>query len=339
MRERAPPPRIFLSYRREDTSGHAGRLYDVLAERFGEENVFMDVDTIKVGADFAEAISRAVASCDALIALIGRQWLAAADANGRRRLDDPNDFVRLELEAALERDVPVVPARVQGASQPTADDLPTTIAPLARRQGVELDDEGWHDDVERLIERLERAVGSPAPSVSPAAPPWWRRAPGVLIALGALIAAVLGLVLALGRLGNDDAPAAKATSGPTKAQSPTSAQYTVALPGGNKATIGEHVYEIVGTRVERRNPGELGLDLVVRFTNNGRFDANFWTRSFRLAVDGAARAPTNDLNEVVPGGTTADGRVAFAFPESAQALALVVEDDVRLPLELGRRSG
>jgi TIR domain-containing protein len=339
MRGRAPPPRIFLSYRREDTSGHAGRLYDALAERFGDENVFMDVDTIEVGADFAEAITRAVASCDAAIALIGRQWLAAADAKGRRRLDDPNDFVRLELEAALERDVPVVPALVQGAGHPTAEELPATIAPLARRQGVELDDEGWHDDVERLIERLERAVGMPpAPSVAPKARPWWRTAPGLLIALGALIAALLGLLLVLDRsgigFGNDNTPPAKATS-PRSA----TAQYTVALPGGNKATVGEHVYEIVGTRVERRNPGELGLELVVRFNNKGRFDANFWTLGFRLDVDGAARAPTNDLNEVVPGGTTADGRVAFAVPESARTLALVVENEVRLPLELRRRSG
>jgi TIR domain-containing protein len=339
MRPRAPQPRIFLSYRRQDTGGHAGRLYDVLAERFGEENVFMDVDTIKVGADFAEAISRAVASCDAVIALIGRQWLAAADANGRRRLDDPNDFVRLELEAALERDVPVVPARVQGAGQPTADDLPATIAPLARRQGVELDDEGWHDDVERLIERLDRAVGMPAPSVSPEARPRWRRTPVLLAALGVLIAAVLGLVFAAGRFGDDNAPAAEATTGATTGRSPTSSQYTVALPGGSKATVGEHVYEIVGTRVERRNPGELGLELVVRFTNNGRFDANFWTRSFRLDIDGAGRAPTNDLNEVVAGGTTKEGGVSFAVPESSRALALVVEDAVRLPLELRKRSG
>jgi hypothetical protein len=171
------------------------------------------------------------------------------------------------------------------------------------------------------------------PSVSPKAQPWWRNGPGVLAAVGALIAAVLVVGLVLDRssigFGDDASPAAKATS----------PQYTIALPGGNKATVGEHVYEIVSTRVERRNPGELGLELGVRFTNNARFDANFWTLAFRLAVDGPARAPTNDLNEVVPGGTTAEGRVAFAVPESAKTLALVLEDEVRLPLELRRRSG
>jgi hypothetical protein len=332
MKGRAPPPRIFLSYRREDTSGHAGRLYDALAERFGDENVFMDVDTIEVGADFAEAITRAVASCDAAIALIGRNWLAAADAQGRRRLDDPNDFVRLELVAALERDVPVVPALVQGAGHPGADELPTPIAPLARRQGVELDDEGWHDDVERLIERLERAVGAPARPARPTSTPWWRTRRGALAAVGALLAVAAVIGIALVGFGDDDAQ----TSGPTKAQAPAGAKYTVAFPGGNKATVGEHVYLIDSTEVEHRNPGELGLVLGVRFTNNGDFDANFWTRSFLLDVDGSGRAPLNDLNDVVAGGTTANGQVVFAVPESAKKLVLVVENEVRLPLELRR---
>ena len=190
------PPRIFLSYRREDASGHAGRLYDVLAERFGAENVFMDIDTIDVGADFAEVISRAVASCDALIALVGRQWLTATDASGNRRLDDPNDFVRLELEAALQRNVAVVPACVQGASHPAAAQLPDSLAPLARRQGTELRDIGWHDDVKRLIERLERLVAPPAP-------PKRRRSKRPLLAAGgaavALVAAAAAAVLIAGR--------------------------------------------------------------------------------------------------------------------------------------------
>ena len=147
--------RIFLSYRREDASGHAGRLYDALAARFGESNVFIDIDTIDPGADFGEAITRAVGSCDALIALIGRRWLDATDAEGRRRLDDAGDFVRLELEAALERDVAVIPTFVQEAEPPPAERLPPSLAPLSRRQGAALRDVGWHDDVKRLIARLE----------------------------------------------------------------------------------------------------------------------------------------------------------------------------------------
>jgi hypothetical protein len=151
--------RIFLSYRRDDASGHAGRLYDALSARFGAENVFMDIDTIDLGADFVEVITEAVASCDVLIALLGQQWLSATDAEGRRQLDNPDDFVRIELEAALERDVFVIPACVQGAPQPSSEQLPEILAPLARRHGAEIRDVGWHDDVRRLIERLERLEG------------------------------------------------------------------------------------------------------------------------------------------------------------------------------------
>lgn len=143
------PLRIFLSYRREDASGHAGRLYDVLAAEFGAENVFMDIDTIDLGADFVAVITEAVASCDVLIALIGRQWLSA-------RLENPDDFVRLEIEAALKRDVFVIPAYVQGVSQPTSEQLPEGLGSLARRQGTQLRDVGWRDDVSRLISRLQR---------------------------------------------------------------------------------------------------------------------------------------------------------------------------------------
>jgi hypothetical protein len=180
--------RIFLSYRREDASGHAGRLYDALAEKFGDENVFIDIDTIRPGVDFGEAITRAVASCDAVIALIGREWLTATDAEGRRRLDVTDDFVRLELEAALERDVALIPAFVQGSDPPRADQLPESLAPLARRQGAELRDVGWRDDVKRLIARLEHER-APTPERSGQ---WWRRP----ILLGVLAAALLGAATA-----------------------------------------------------------------------------------------------------------------------------------------------
>jgi hypothetical protein len=203
--------RIFLSYRRDDASGHAGRLYDSLAARFGAENVFMDVDTIELGVDFAEVIAEAVASCDVLIALVGRRWLDAVDAEGGRRLDDPNDFVRLELEAALTRDVLVIPARVHGATQPTAQQLPDSLAPFARRQGTELRDAGWRDDVRRLIERLERLERGEAEAAppAPASPqPRPRRRRRALLAgalMVAVAAAALGAFLLLRDSGDDPA--------------------------------------------------------------------------------------------------------------------------------------
>jgi hypothetical protein len=101
---------VFISYRRQETSGMAGRIYDRLVDRFGDDRVFMDVDTIELGDDFVEVITRAVGSCDVLLAVVGPHWLTATDRDGRRRLDDPRDIVRLEIAAALERDIRVIPS-------------------------------------------------------------------------------------------------------------------------------------------------------------------------------------------------------------------------------------
>ena len=99
---------VFLSYRRDDSPGYAGRVFDRLAGHFGEAKVFRDVDSIGYGEDFVERINVTVGSCDALIAIIGKQWLESRDKAGRRRLDDPKDFVRLEIKAALDRRIPVI---------------------------------------------------------------------------------------------------------------------------------------------------------------------------------------------------------------------------------------
>ena len=114
----------------------AGRLFDRLSERFGESNVFMDVDSIEPGIDFSQAIERAVQKCDVLLALIGRAWLSATDEHGRRRLDDPDDLVVLEIKSALERDIRVIPLLIDGAAAPSHDDLPEGLAPLARRNAI-----------------------------------------------------------------------------------------------------------------------------------------------------------------------------------------------------------
>src|SRR4051812_23138559 len=100
--------RIFICYRRDDTAGYAGRAYDALAAEFGEPNVFMDIDAIDPGTDFAEVIAEALSDCDVLLVLIGPNWLARRGLRGRRRVDTPGDFVRLELAAAMDRDIPIV---------------------------------------------------------------------------------------------------------------------------------------------------------------------------------------------------------------------------------------
>jgi class 3 adenylate cyclase len=148
--------RLFVSYRRDDTSGHAGRLYDRLVERFGADRLFIDIDTIRPGADFAQVIDEALERCDVLLALVGRNWLKAADRRRRRRLDNPDDFVRLEIEAALRRGIPILPVLLQGAEMPSREELPPSLGGFARRQAFEVSDRRWNTDVRELIEELGR---------------------------------------------------------------------------------------------------------------------------------------------------------------------------------------
>ena len=148
---------IFISYRRQDAAGYAGRLYDRLAAHFGADRVFMDVEGIEPGLDFVDAIGRAVSSCEVLIVIIGPAWLAT-DSAGKRRLDDPKDFVRIETKAALARHIRVVPVLVDGAVMPREEDLPRDLAPLVRRQAVELSHKYWDATSAELIRTLERVL-------------------------------------------------------------------------------------------------------------------------------------------------------------------------------------
>ena len=153
-----PGRRIFISYRRGDTTIYAGRLHDSLCMRLGGEEVFMDLDAIEPGADFVEHIEREVGSCEVLIALIGRDWVDARDADGARRLEDPDDWVRLELETGLNRDIRVIPVLVQGATMPRSDELPGDLAKLARRNALEIGDTRWRYDFDRLMEVIEKVL-------------------------------------------------------------------------------------------------------------------------------------------------------------------------------------
>ncbi len=158
-----PGGRVFVSYRRGDASYPAAWLFDQLTARFGSDRVFMDVDSIEPGDDFAEVIADAVGSCAVLLAVIGDRWLVAADDNGRRRLDDPGDFVRLEIEAALARGVRVIPVLVDGARVPRPDQLPASLATLARRQAAELSHSRSSSDLTSLLNVLDRALAPVAP--------------------------------------------------------------------------------------------------------------------------------------------------------------------------------
>jgi hypothetical protein len=149
---------IFISYRREDASGEAGRLYDHLVARFGEHMVFRDIDTIDPGTDFVGRIEDAIGSCQVLLALIGRDWLTVRGPDGQRRLDNPADFVRLELTAAMRQGIRVIPVLVQDAQMPAPEDLPEPLKEFARRNAVKLTDDRWGYDMSRLVPVIERIV-------------------------------------------------------------------------------------------------------------------------------------------------------------------------------------
>ena len=153
------PGRIFMSYRREETAPYAGWLYDRLATHFSRNQIFKDdADSIELGDDFVEVINNAVGSCDVLLALIGDRWLRIADQDGQRRIDNPDDFVRLEIEAALARNVRVIPILVEGARMPRADELPESLAKLARKQALELSPSRFDFDTLRLLRVLDRTI-------------------------------------------------------------------------------------------------------------------------------------------------------------------------------------
>jgi formylglycine-generating enzyme required for sulfatase activity len=148
-------PKVFISYRRSDSQDVTGRIYDHLERRFGAENVFFDVDSIPLGVDFREHLDEAVGRCDVLLAVIGDSWLESRD--GERRLDDARDFVRIEIESALRRGIPVIPVLVGRAAMPAEQELPESLKPLAFRNAAEVrSGRDFGDHVARLIRGIER---------------------------------------------------------------------------------------------------------------------------------------------------------------------------------------
>lgn len=149
---------IFISYRRDDSEGEAGRLYDDLVRAYGNNAVFMDVAGIAPGLDFRKAIDDNVAGCGVFLAVIGPQWATITGADGHRRLDDANDFVRLEIASALARNIAVIPVLVHDARMPHPDQLPDNIKDLAYRNSVEISHAHWNSDVQLLVDALKQYV-------------------------------------------------------------------------------------------------------------------------------------------------------------------------------------
>lgn len=191
--------RIFISYRRADSQWAASRLYDTLTHVFPDDRLFMDVDSIDPGQDFVHVLEEQVGSCDVFLALIGPGWLEERGASGKRRIDDPADFVRVEIGSALARpDTVTIPVLLDGAGVPDETELPEPLRPLARRQFARLTHEGYRGEVERLVEGIRKVLDqrrNEAPGATPPASP--RRTlleMGRPLGWGAAALAVLGLM-------------------------------------------------------------------------------------------------------------------------------------------------
>lgn len=180
--------KIFISYRRDDSAGYAGRLFDYLAAHFGGHNVFMDIDTIEPGEDFRRVVQTAVGTCDVVLVMIGKQWLSIRDSQGHRRLEDPRDWVRMEIAGALVNPkVRVIPVLVREAEMPGVHELPTDLKELSWRNAIELSDTRFQHDVNKLIGVIERVVSKPqqplrSGQIKANSPRFW----GLLAGLGAL---------------------------------------------------------------------------------------------------------------------------------------------------------
>lgn len=143
--------KIFISYRREDAAGHAGRVHDRLEREFGRDLLFMDVDAIPLGLNFVKVLREEVARCDVLLAVIGPNWLEVRGADGTRRLDDANDFVRIEIATALQRDIPVIPILLDNARIPMSGQLPPELMELSQRNGLDVRHASFHLDMDKLV--------------------------------------------------------------------------------------------------------------------------------------------------------------------------------------------
>jgi hypothetical protein len=204
---------IFISYRRDESAGYSGRIADRLVEHFGEDRIFRDIDSVEPGLDFVEAIQNAIDSSEVLIAVIGKNWLAATNAAGQKRLEIPDDYVRIEIATALQRNTRVIPLLVQGAVMPSAEELPEDLAPLTRRNAFELHESSWREEVQRLITTLDRVLGRRPVEEGPDrdssarrdsymnAPPQNVVVTAVLLALLSLLNLISALFPSWGRLG------------------------------------------------------------------------------------------------------------------------------------------
>jgi TIR domain len=323
---------LFISYRREDTAGRAGRLFDALVSRFGARNVFQDVMAIAPGTDFEGEITAAIDRCDAVLVIIGDEWATLAGPAGRR-LDEPDDYVRREVAAALSSGVPVVPVLVGGASMLSADELPEDLQPLAMRQAFTVRDDSWHQDVETLARRLRRE------DVVGRHPRRW----AVLVA-GATIAvvAVVAAVWMLRARGDSDgsATSSDSTAGSDGAEitgcpEPSESWSTIEVADAATATVMEGdarlVFAVRSAAVDEEE-GRVFLEVEVRNESDPTStQVPYYNQAFfrTLLVDGLsqgfAQCLTVEGNPNLYPAQRAVGLVGFDLTEDLAGKSLVLE--------------
>jgi hypothetical protein len=349
-------PDIFVSYRRGDSAGHAGRLFDCVRERFGDESVFMDVTDIRPGDDFVASLDSALSSSRIVLAVIGPDWLTCTSGDGRRRLDDPNDHLRLEVAHALRANGRVIPVLVRGARMPAEGELPDDLKALARRQAQEVSDSRWSYDTDQLVRIIENALGKPARHDQP-----YAAAPVPLVArLGSLriiaTATVFVVLMALAAYSKWFATANP--SGPTHSGTSTGSADTARardaaaaagggrsstpparLPPAGEARAGPAVFKVLGGLVSRGSDGPHTVRLYIRTTNVAvRYGYNISGESFRLLLNDQAITPEDAPSEVVAMQSAIEGWVAFRVPPTAAAVQLQVGEigraTAKIPFDL-----
>jgi hypothetical protein len=216
--------RIFINYRRDDTQGVAGRLFDYLALKYSRRELFMDVDAMKPGLDFAKQLDTQVSQCHVLLAVIGPHWLDAHDQAGKRRLDNEKDYVRIELGAALKRDIAVIPVLIDGAVMPSEDNLSDDLKPLARRHALELRHTRFNADADAIVHALETVVPR-------------SRVPWKLVAAGIAVVAISAMAVLWPKLtARQGAPLPIASSVKPPPATPPAAAVPPAAPLPQQAT-------------------------------------------------------------------------------------------------------
>jgi hypothetical protein len=311
-------PRTFISYRREDSAGYAGRLHEELEERFGRQQVFRDVDTLRAGQDFEAAIRQRLAQCQACVVMIGPGWLKAQTSTGERRIDQAGDYVAMEIAAALARpEVAVVPVLVGGATMPSPDDLPERLRPLARRHALTARDETWEADMDRLAAVLGTSAPGGARDVD--SRPTSKAMPRYLVP-AALVALVLLSGTAYLLRGSGSGPS-DAVAGVDDGAADGVA-YAIDVPAsGNEVSHGDIIYAVLSGSVQRRGQG-MRVWFRVRGSNEGFTDANFWDDSFRLVAGGQTIAPSSQLNVILEKRSIRQEVIWFDVPSAVTAATL-----------------